>query len=131
MNDIEAKKLRDELRSKTVGSASVFKSKLTKYNGVDIEIREPSVETWGLILEKAKSGEDSMINFSQYLLWTVIYCSFVPGTNLLLFEEGDYDGLKMKPKDSFVSEFNDIAQKLMEIDTGVAAKNSEKTEDVS
>ena len=76
MNDQEAKKLRDELRSKTVGSASIFKSKLTTYNGVEIEIREPSVETWGLILEKAKAESDSSINFSQYLLWTVIYCSF-------------------------------------------------------
>ena len=131
MNDQEAKKLRDELRAKTVGSACIFKSRIKEYNGVEVEIREPSVETWGLILEKARGSKGETIKFSEYLLWTVIYCTFVPGTNLLLFEDTDYDGLKTKPKDSFVSEFNEIAQQLMELDTGVATKNSEETGDAS
>lgn len=131
MNAEEIKNLRDKIRSKTVGSSNIFKSKLINHDGVDIEIREPSVETWGLILEKARGDDDRGIKFQKYLIWTVIYCSFVPGTDIPIFEDTDYDSLKKKPKNSFVSDFDEIAQKLITIDTGEVVKNSEKMEDAS
>lgn len=131
MNAEETKNLRDKIRSKTVGSANIFKSKIINHAGLDIEIKEPSVETWGQILENSRGSDDSGIKFQEYLIWTVIYCSFIPGTDVLLFEETDYDSLMKKPKDSFVSDFNDIAQKLMTLDVGEAVKNSEETGDVS
>ena len=131
MNDQETKVLRDKIRSKTVGSANVFKSKIINHDGLEIEIKEPSVETWGLILEKSRGSDDRGIKFQEYLIWTVIYCSFIPGTDILIFEDTDHDSLKKKPKDSFVSDFNEIAQTLMTIDTGEEAKNSEETEDAS
>ncbi|KKM97334.1 hypothetical protein LCGC14_1169220 [marine sediment metagenome] len=131
MNEQQTKELRDKIRSKTVGSANIFKSKLINHDGVDIEIKEPSVETWGLILEKARGSDDTTIKFQKYMIWTVVYCCFVPGTDVLIFEDTDYESLSKKPKDSFVSDFHDMAQKLLELDTGTKVKNSEETEESS
>ena len=119
----EAKNLRDQLRTGTLGSTKVFKSRLVEYNGIEIEIKEPSVAGWGAILSNAMKNEN--INFSEFLIWSVIYCAFVPGTDQRVYEEGDYTALKEQPKSGFVGEFAEIANDLIAVAPKQNLKNSE------
>lgn len=125
--NISTEDLRTFIRKVTIGASSIFRSRIIQYNGTDIEIKEPSVEGWGEILVHArtkKDGEESL-NFAEYLVWSVIYCSYVPGSNIRIFDVEDYDVLVKKPKSGFVGEFSDIAGDLMKVDTEEATKNLE------
>lgn len=117
--------IRNSIRKKTVGSAAVFKSRIVKYDGIDIEIKEPTVGDWGKILSNARTGEDESLNFAEYLVWSVIYCAYVPGTDIQVYDKEDYAVLIKKPKSGFIGEFSDIASELMKVDTEEATKNLE------
>ncbi len=129
MSEENARSLRDEIRAKTVGSNKIFKSKIVEFNDVKIEIKEPSVKTWGKILKAVMTIEDgvSKTDMDKYLIWSVIYCSFVPGTNQLVFEEADYENLESYPRSGFVGEFSEIAMDMMNSDAEKTEKNSEET----
>lgn len=121
--------LRDKIRAKTVGSNKIFKSRIVEFDGVDIEIKEPSVKTWGQILKAVMTIEDgvSKTEMDKYLIWSVIYCAFVPGTNDLVFEDADYDSLESFPRSGFVGEFSEIAMDMMNSDAERTEKNSGET----
>lgn len=127
-----AKDIKDEIRAKTIGSANIFKSRIVSYDGIEVEIKEPSVKDWGEILEKVTSGstdeENKGMDFKEYLIWSVICCSYVPGTSIRVFEDTDYETFLGKPKSGFITEFSDIAGELMRVDTETAAKNLNVTE---
>ena len=113
--------LRDQIRTATVGAPKIFKSRRVNFNGVDIEIREPSVDGWGEIL--AHAHKDGEVSFKEFLIWSVVCCSFVPGTDERVFEPEDYDVLKTQPKSGFIGEFSDIANELMSVNVETAEKN--------
>ncbi len=121
--------LRDKIRSKTVGSNKIFKSRIVEFDGMEIEIREPSVKTWGQILKAVMTLEDGVnkTEMDKYLIWSVIYCAFVPGTNDLIFEDADYESLEGFPRSGFVGEFSEIALDMMNSDAEKAEKNSDAT----
>ncbi len=113
---------RDRIRSKTVGANKIFKSKIVEYLGEKIEIRELSVKNWGVILKKM-TREEGQMDFDQYLVWSVILCSFVPGTDEMVYEKADFDSLMAQPKSGFMTEFSDIASDLMKVDQKEIEKN--------
>lgn len=121
--------LKNAIRAKTVGSSKIFKSKLVKFDGIEIEIKEPSVKIWGQILKAVMTIEDgvSKTEMDKYLIWSVIHCAFVPGTNERVFEDTDYEALEGFPKSGFVGEFSEIAMDIMNTDAEKSEKNSEKT----
>ena len=117
----KALSVRDKIRAKTVGAAKIFKSKIVYYEGIEVEVKEPSVDGWGEILQHAhKDGE---ISIKEFLIWSVICCSYVPGTDERVFEVEDYDSLNGHPKSGFIGEFSDIANEMMAVDEKVAEKN--------
>ena len=63
----------------------------------------------------------------KYVIWSVIYCSFVPGTDIRVFEEADYENLEGFPKSGFVEEFSEIALEMMNSDAEKTEKNSDET----
>ncbi len=111
----EERSARDSLRGKTVGAQAVFKSKRIMYDGAEIEIREPSVKAWGAIL-KQMTREEGKMEFDQYLVWSVILCAFVPGTDIKVYDDTDFDALMGQPKSGFMTEFSDVASDLMKVD---------------
>ena len=121
--------LRNAIRAKTVGSNKIFKTKLVEFNGVDIEIKEPSVKIWGQILKAVMTIEDGVnkTEMDKYLIWSVIYCSFVPESNTRVFEDTDYESLEGFPRSGFVGEFSEIALEMMNSDAEKTEKNSEET----
>lgn len=123
--------LKDRIRAKTVGSAKIFKSKMVEFDGMDIEIREPSVRDWGKIMKSvmgmnSEDGSNKM-EYDKYLIWSVIYCAFVPGSDEKIYEDTDYDSLANFPRSGFVGEFSEIAMDMMNDNSEQTEKNLEET----
>ncbi len=122
---------RNKSRAKTVGSNKVFKSKIVKFDGLDIEIREPSVKVWGQILKAVMTmepdGGTGKMEMDKYLIWSVIHCAFVPQTDEKVYEEEDYVSLESCPRSGFVGEFSEIAMDMMNSDQEATEKNSNET----
>lgn len=122
---------RDEIRSATVGSKKNFRKETLLYNGMEIEFRQPSIRLRKEIHNKSQvEGEDkdiSKIDIWAYMVWSVIFCSFVPGTNDKIFEEGDYENLMEQPAGGFVDEFSTKISELLNVDVEKSLKNSAAT----
>ena len=114
--------IRDQIRAATIGEKSEFKSKIVKYNGIEVEIRQPSVKSRKEIMTKAMT-DTGTIDFAEFLTFAVLYNTYVPDTEELVFEDTDYDGLMAKPTGGFMDQFGADAAELMNVEDGDGAKN--------
>ncbi len=123
--------LKNKIRAKTIGAQKVFKSKIVKFEDIEIEIREPSVKAWGQILKSAMGteGVDSTnkMEYDKYLILSVIHCSYVPETDEKVFEDTDYEVLENLPKSGFIGEFSEIAMDMMNADQEKVEKKLDET----
>jgi hypothetical protein len=105
--------LRDKLRAKTVGSKKTFRSKIVEFDGVDFEIREPTVADAHEILRKGypdgKIEKGVLPNTGELHVWALILCTYVPGTEEKVYEVGDLESLKAAPASSFVTTLGSAA----------------------
>jgi len=120
--------LRKQLRSLTAGAKVEFKKESIEWEGQSFEIRQPSVAIKSKIMQKSRISLDeedkaASMDFGAMQIWSVIYCTYVPGTEELVFEEVDEATLSSKPSGSFVDKFAAIAMKLMNVEPDEAAKN--------
>ena len=118
---------RDSLRKLTVGAEKNFASEIVEYNGDEFEIRQPSVSVRSKILKKSSLSDDiddlGKVEFDKMQIYAVIYCTFIPGTDELVFDESDIPSLREQPTGSFVDEFAAVAMKLMNVKPEADAKN--------
>lgn len=130
--------LRDKIRSKTVGAKTKFANETLEIDGVEVEVRQPSVKTRSVLMKmsrdpkKAKgmdtdniSADDvlSSLNYGKMQVLSVIYCTYVPGTDELVFDESDYDALINQPAGGFVDDISTVAMNLMNAKPEEDAKN--------
>ena len=100
---------RDAIRASAFQSRKA-KSQIVNFEGVDYEVRAPSVRARARILErggvleevdskgkKAKSKDVGALSIAA-----VIACTFVPGTDERVFDDGDFDSLLDAPVGSLV-----------------------------
>jgi hypothetical protein len=104
-DDNEVHGSRDALRAALLASAKPA-SKLLKFRGQKVEVRQPSVEA---VLNQSKVDEEGRRSGPVDML---IQCLYVPGTNERLFEEGDRDALMNMP---FSDELTDIFNTLTDL----------------
>lgn len=118
---------KDSLRSSTIGAEKDFAKEIEEWDGKEFEIRQPSVSARSKILQKAqqKPGMENLgdVELSKMQIYSVIYCTFVPGTNERVFDEGDIPALIEQPTDSFVDKFASTAMRLMNAKAEEKAKN--------
>lgn len=135
MEDI--KSLKKRLRSSTVGKKKDLQSEIVTYEGDEFEIRQPTVALRAKIMQKSRissEGEKDVesiiakVDYSSMQVWSVVYCTFVPDTDIRVFEEQDVPALKDQPTGGFVDVFSEKAVKLMNVAPEQAAKNSEETD---
>ena len=118
--------IRDELRARTLGSKKVFKSKIIKHNGQKYELRQPTLAQRSELRKRVLDDEGNFDIFES-LIWMVVFYTYVPDTDELVFEEADYDILRSFPSGSWVDEFSDAAASLININAKEIAKNLEET----
>lgn len=124
--------LRDQLRGATVGKKPEFRHEIVKVGDHEFEVRQPSVATRSKMIKKCNvkvggSMDDAVekLDYSALQVWSVIYCTFVPGTDERVFEDGDFNHLQNQPAGGFVDELGQAAMKLMNVDPEEDAKNSD------
>lgn len=139
--------IRKQIRSKTVGAKSEFKSKKEEVNGVEIEVRQPSVAARGKIMQRSRDNEKtqqiargksskdknakdvdtqdilSSLDYGKMQVWAVIMCSYVPDTDERVFDESDFDSLYNRPSGGFIDRLSTIAMNLMNVEPEEDAKN--------
>lgn len=119
MSDMQVPKAvptRDELRKRLLGNVSDrFKKTTIKLFGEELELRQPALRE--IMHGKELDGKDAIVDL-------IITHAFVPGTDTLVFEEGDRETLLNYP---FGTDWNDMVRemnKLCGVNVEAAAKNS-------
>lgn len=110
-----AQSARDKIRGALMGATPVFRSEVVNYNGVDVELRQPSVAVRRDLYRKCQD-ENGKVDFLDFLTWSVIYNAYVPETNERVFIPEDYEVLVAKPTGGFLDEFGEVASRLMNLE---------------
>lgn len=114
--------LREEIRKQIFKSENTkAKRKKISFLNVDIEIRQPSVETI-LNMSNQTSAVDGTITKNE-LINVIINNVFVPGTKDKVFEEADYDVLVAMPMSRDFSYLVETMTELTNINIKVAEGN--------
>lgn len=79
---------RDSIRAKILGVSR--KSKVVEVDGIQIEVRQPSVGEMMSLTASDDKKQDLMIH-------SIVENCYVPGTNERVFDETDIDGLRAMP----------------------------------
>jgi hypothetical protein len=110
--------IRDKIRAATVGKKVNLRTKVFNYEGVDIEFRAPNLKVRRDLLNKSK-GDNGELDMIEFIVQSVILCSFVPGTIERVFEESDRDVLLNQSTGSFVDIFGGEIAQLMVVEQDV------------
>lgn len=119
---------RDKLRNATLGVQPVFKSEFIEYNGQKYEMRQPTIKSRAELRDKCiksverhepkgtnKTENSVDVNIFEFLVWSVIQNTFVPGTDERVFTEEDYDVLVSNPTGGFMDEFSEVASAIVNV----------------
>ena len=112
---------RSALREATVGTPSVFKNKLVKYNELEFEVREisPGVreqvrrKAENQVLTKKNGDQEFILDAAKYTAHLIVMSTYVPGTQELVFEAGDVKAILNSPSGGFYKSLGDAASELM------------------
>ena len=94
---------RDSIRTHLFSGAPQFRSTEVDLNGVPAEVRQPSIRIRRELFNKC-TDEKGNIDANDFLVWSILKNTFVPGTNQRLFDDADYDQLMNMPTGSWVDE---------------------------
>jgi hypothetical protein len=126
MGDKLNQSAKDKIRAATVGSKRQFRSEVAIVNGVEIELRQPSIRVRKEIVALSKN-EDGQVEMLEFLQRALIECAYVPGTDERIFDETDYDTINEHPTGGWVDKLTDKLLVLVNIRADEIAKNSEGT----
>jgi len=118
--------MKEKLREITVGAPKNFKSETVEIDGVEFEVRQPSVEDRGKLMSKAgvtSTRDLDDMDYASLQAYSVIYCTYVPGTDEKVFSEDDYETIKNCPAGSWVDQLNAPIMNLMNVQPEEDAKN--------
>ncbi len=116
---------RDTLRTAAFKSRAARTETVT-FDGETFEIHAPTVRTRARILERAglTSSDEKKRDAGKLYAAAVLYCTFVPGTNDRLFEDGDFETLLDDQAGGLVDALAEVAVKFLNVASdSVAAKN--------
>tara|TARA_R100000656_G_scaffold54499_1_gene42971 strand:- start:416 stop:796 length:381 start_codon:yes stop_codon:yes gene_type:complete len=124
------KSLKDKIRAATVGKCKTFKSEIVSFEGVNIEVRQLSLATrrdyMTASLEKvtdSTGNETQQANLLKLQVNAVIASSYVPGEDMLVYDETDYNSIKDSVTGGYADVIWEAVQRLSNITTEDAKKN--------
>jgi hypothetical protein len=120
----EEKSKRDALRSALLGKSKRISKTIEIAEGVEIEIRQPTVGARSRIMIAAGvSGASQDLNdLAAIQIAAVVHCSFVPGTNERIFDAADRGVLEELPTNQWFDEVSGVALELMNSEPEKAGK---------
>ena len=116
--------------------AALFRSKkrksrlVTIEDGIDIEVREPTIGNRNRILKAAgiSAQNQEVDDIGAMQLAAVVECCFMPGTDEKVFSWDDEAVIHNMPANSWFDELSTTAVELMNKDPQEAGKSSSKTQ---
>lgn len=112
---------RKSIRDALLGKAPEFKKEVAEYNGVKVEIRQPTMKSRREIMNRAQD-EKGKTDLFEFLVWAVIENTYVEGSDEKVFEDTDYESLMSRPAGGFMDKFGEVAASLMNVEEDVAEK---------
>lgn len=113
---------RDAIRKATIGQKKNFKSEVVEFNGVEVEIRQPSHKRRRELLKKARD-KDGNVDPLDFLVWATIENVFVPDSDETVFEPADYDQLIEQPTGGFLDKLGEKAIEIFNPTDGEDSNN--------
>lgn len=116
--------IRAKLRKATLGAKTSFRKEIVEFNGNKFEIRQPSIKSRAELNERCNIGSNAdSPDIFNFLVWAVIKNTYVPDTDINVFDEADYDALVENPTGGFMDTFGEIASNLMNVKKEDKKKN--------
>ena len=120
---VEEKSSLKDLRSLVIGKTVVRRREIVEYQGQEFEIREPSVEELEEIRGRVFDPTKKNYKMAEYRVVGLIETLYVPGTDVKVFSDGDYDALMASPAGGPIELLSDKMFKLFSADVDDAKKN--------
>lgn len=120
----EEKSKRDALRSALLGKPKRISKIIEIAEGVEIEIRQPTVGSRSRIMSAAgvSASSQDLNDLAAIQIAAVVHCSFVPGTNERIFDAADRGVLEELPTNQWFDEVSGVALELMNSEPEKAGK---------
>lgn len=119
--------MKDKIRQKTIGAKKQFKKVLVEIDDhLEIEVRQPSIEKRGVIMQKSKAqtGDVEKIDLAELQVWGTILCCYEPETNNYIFDETDYNTLKNIPAGGWADKVFNAVSEVINVEEVSEVKNS-------
>lgn len=115
---------KSDIRS-AIFSSSSFKKKTIEYNGVEIEVRQPSIAVRNEITDRCfeSLGEARKFNTHTYQVSMIIELCYVPGTNEKIFEKTDFEAISNCATNSYADDLLNAIQDFAEVNIQDAKKS--------
>lgn len=113
---------RDKIRAKTIGLPKTFAREKVTWNGVEVEVKQPSMGERNELKEFLE-GDGDDINLNNFMIICAIRFTMVPGTDERVFEDSDYKEILEHPTGSFIDTFGPVALRLLNVSVEDAEKN--------
>lgn len=122
-NDKAAKEMRDKIRAATVGAKKTFNKELIEYQGVLLEVRQLSLSGRRDYMTSSIDGKTKDVDLLKLQVKGIISSCYVPDTDLLIFEDTDYDGLCTSVTGGYADVIWNAVQRLSNFSVEDAKKN--------
>lgn len=116
-------KLRDKIRTATVGAKKRYSSEIVDFNEVQIEVRQLSISDRKDYMSKAIDTKTQVADILKLQVHSVIASSYVPGTDEKVFEDTDYDVISDCISGGYADVLWEAIQRLSNFTVNDAKKN--------
>ena len=97
--------------------------KRTLSNGVEIEMCEPTKGQRNRIINESRTDDEGNFNPFDFIMRIAVECSFVPGKDVKVFNDGDYEKICNLRGADWVDELVEIAQEVTNVSREDTVKN--------
>lgn len=101
-----------QIRAGTVGANKNFRRITVTWNGIELDIQQPSVTQRNDILNAGKAGKSGVKDTASLMATALVLCSYVPGTAVQPFGPADLDSIRKMPAGGDADE---IFQRIMQL----------------
>lgn len=105
---------RDRLRAATLGEKRVFRRVEVEYGGNKFELRQPSIRMRQRMNSKCTDGK--VFEFEMFVLYAIIECTYVPGTDERVFGDADFDTIVDAPPGGFLDALIEAILPLLNVE---------------
>jgi hypothetical protein len=116
-------KLRDKIRTATLGAKKRYSSEIVDFNDVQIEVRQLSIADRNDYMTKALDATGKNADILKLQINSVIVSSYVPGTDEKVFEDTDYEVISKSIAGGYADVLWEAIQRLNNFTADSAKKN--------